>query len=183
MFAKFGLGLLPLMVASIFLLGAEVNGQGIDENKLLECIKDKCPECTDAATRDNEVCGLCLIKCAKPTPMARSISGGCAWDQFQCSDGECIPKDWANDGLEDCIDGSDENALTARSGPTCSCTISGFWGGCRINSATNMAGYKCHCKNYKVKCTGTPMQCDDPTDEGCEGCTDKECCTGDCSGY
>jgi len=29
-------------------------------------------------------------------------------DQFMCDDGEQIPADWVNDGMEDCADGSDE---------------------------------------------------------------------------
>ena len=43
----------------------------------------------------------------------------CKSDQFQCKTGvskakgfpgPCIPKNWENDGNEDCMDGSDENS-------------------------------------------------------------------------
>ena len=43
----------------------------------------------------------------------------CKSDQFQCKTGvskakgfpgPCIPKNWENDGNEDCTDGSDENS-------------------------------------------------------------------------
>ena len=36
-------------------------------------------------------------------------SGVCKHYPSGCDDGPCIPKDWKNDGEEDCTDGSDEN--------------------------------------------------------------------------
>ncbi|XP_072032689.1 uncharacterized protein [Amphiura filiformis] len=33
----------------------------------------------------------------------------CPPDEFFCDDGECVTKDWACDGFEDCADGSDED--------------------------------------------------------------------------
>ena len=44
------------------------------------------------------------IKISK-TPTAPT----CLPDEFMCNDGECISKDWACDGVEDCPRGSDEN--------------------------------------------------------------------------
>lgn len=172
MSAKFGLRLLPLMVASIFLLGAEVRGQ-VDALKCME----KCG-CKETAI---EHCKQCILDCV--TPKARSSGTGCSSDSFQCSDGECIPDEWVNDGDKDCMDGSDEIALVSRSGRECGCTKSGIFGGCRISRIENMAGYKCHCKNWGLWCEGDPIKCDDPSDNGCEGCMDKECCTGSCTGY
>ncbi|MFT6400028.1 MAG: hypothetical protein ACJAYU_004798, partial [Bradymonadia bacterium] len=33
---------------------------------------------------------------------------GCAADEFECFDGDCIPSSWECDEDEDCSDGSDE---------------------------------------------------------------------------
>ena len=37
------------------------------------------------------------------------ILGNCSKEEFQCSNGRCIPRDWLCDGYESCSDGEDEN--------------------------------------------------------------------------
>ena len=51
---------------------------------------------------------LILGECYKT--QFQCINGKCKYDEDgddQCT-GKCIPKDWVNDGIEDCTDGSDE---------------------------------------------------------------------------
>ena len=33
----------------------------------------------------------------------------CPPDEFMCGDGTCIPKIWACDGVDDCVNGTDED--------------------------------------------------------------------------
>ena len=51
------------------------------------------PDCRDSSDETN----ACL-----PVPK-------CSADQFECSDGKCIPGDALCDGVIDCTDGQDEN--------------------------------------------------------------------------
>lgn len=44
--------------------------------------------------------------------------GNCKTDQFRCNSGRCILKKWLCNGLDECGDGSDENAKTCPSGKT-----------------------------------------------------------------
>ena len=39
----------------------------------------------------------------------KSIFLGCASDEFQCNNGNCIPSRWISDGDNDCGDWSDEH--------------------------------------------------------------------------
>ena len=37
--------------------------------------------------------------------------------------------------------------------------------------------------NWRFFCSGKPIKCDSSDTSGCEGCTRKDCCLGDCGGY
>ena len=75
--------------------------------------------------------------------------------------------------------------------PGCSCEGYEFLGvsGCRISpNDPPSPGYKCLCRNYLLDCAGEEVKCGSATDIGCNGCSDRECCSddafnGDCNGY
>ena len=45
-------------------------------------------------------------------------------------------------------------------------------------------GYRCDCTyEYGYTCAGAAKRCHSEDSAGCNGCKEKECCTGDCDGY
>ena len=64
----------------------------------------------------------------------------------------------------------------------CACTNAGPWTPCRIDDPPPK-GHKCYCTNWWFFCSGKPIKCDSSDTHGCEGCTRKDCCLGDCGGY
>ena len=73
------------------------------------------------------------------------------------------------------VHGYDENH------PNCSCDLV-LNLGCVINEPTP-PGYKCECERYSFYCNGRAQKCKSEEEYGCNGCKEKECCTGDCGGY
>ena len=75
--------------------------------------------------------------------------------------------------------------------PGCSCEGYEFLGvsGCRISpNDPPSPGYKCLCRNYLLDCAGEEVKCGSASDIGCNGCSDRQCCSedaynGDCNGY
>ena len=72
--------------------------------------------------------------------------------------------------------------------PNCACEHIGHItrGGCRINEPAP-PGYKCRCtSDFLWTCGGRAYKCDFEGQDfvvGCNGCTERECCTGNCNGY
>lgn len=66
----------------------------------------------------------------------------------------------------------------------CECKGNMFTG-CYIdpNDGGAPKGSKCYCTNYGFICSGKVIKCTDPEAKECSGCTEFECCSGNCSGY
>jgi len=72
---------------------------------------------------------------------------------------------------------------------TCDCQLVDG-GGCIISPLEPPPpGFKCQCTKFRIhggtaKCDGVAVKCESPNDDGCSGCTEKECCLGEeCDGY
>ena len=78
------------------------------------------------------------------------------------------------------VHGNDEND------PDCSCDYvfgRGWGGACKINEPSP-PGYKCHCYiPFLLTCNGIAYKCKSEEEHGCNGCKEKECCQGNCTGY
>jgi hypothetical protein len=66
----------------------------------------------------------------------------------------------------------------------CGCT-GNVWHGCKVDPKESPPkGHICWCKNWGVLCSGSVIECtNNDAPGGCSGCSDFECCGGDCSGY
>jgi len=68
--------------------------------------------------------------------------------------------------------------------PDCGCSWSY---GCYIDADDPPPyGYKCKCKpnvHPIFGCIGSAVECPDKSAPGCQGCSEKECCTGWCLGH
>ena len=63
----------------------------------------------------------------------------------------------------------------------CDCTDTFF--GCKIDIAPP-PGYKCTCTlSWPARCYGANWKCNYIHDSGCDGCSSKRCCRGNCYGH
>merc|ERR1711894_272564 len=71
-------------------------------------------------------------------------------------------------------------SVQSEAAPDCSCEWRGIGVlGCTIEVAPP-PGYRCHCTNWRLWCSGDAIRCVDPKHPSCRGCKEQECCSGDC---
>ena len=70
--------------------------------------------------------------------------------------------------------------VQSEAAPDCSCEWRGIGvQGCTIEVAPP-PGYRCHCTNWWLWCSGDAVKCVDPKHPSCRGCKTTDCCTGNC---
>ena len=83
-----------------------------------ECVKPFCNPPLELVKEPGECCEKCKPKETGPTTTTVTTQKTCLNDEFKCSNGTCIPKEWSCDHERDCFDASDERLCKTKK-PEC----------------------------------------------------------------